>query len=269
MSDHDHDPIERSLKRQFEPPDLGDLEARIAAAADGESLPDPSVARVEPAQHEPAANDSRLWGLAVAVAVAAAVVLVLAWPGGGDAPTTTGPQASRPSPPAAGDAGPADDAEADGGGAPAGDGRIAMAPTSHELAGRQLHDFLHGGGYETAIPDGADCSAQVEPAPPSCQVEPGAPALPPSPDLALLWECGGMSGIDCAAHDLPAQRLLVVRHLPDGPNVIVCIEPPDKDPRPELPGGSDLNIFRRTLGDYVLYEVTPQAEPAVVDRLTI
>ena len=105
--------------------------------------------------------------------------------------------------------------------------------------------------------------------PASCLAEPGAPTLTPSPDLALLWECGGSTGIDCADHDLPAQRLLIVRQLPEGPDVIVCIEPPDQDPHPELPGGSDLNIFRTTLGDYVLYEVTPLAEPTVFDRLTI
>ena len=62
---------------------------------------------------------------------------------------------------------------------------------------------------------------------------------------------------------------MVVQLMPAGPHVIVCIEPPWADPEPQLPADSRYNIFRRTLGDYVLYEVTPLDTPRAVDSISI
>lgn len=253
MSEHELHAIEASLRRQLAPPCLDALADRIAAAAAaiGEDAADLGL---EPALRLVAGDDSALDSapanatdattarrriglgvlVAVAAAAAAAIVLLLAQP---RAPET----------------------------AP----RVATAPTTHQVAGRQLAQFLRSAAYrEGPVLDGTNCVPD-EPPIAGCTSDLGAPVLPPSPELRVVWECGGSTGIDCAAHDLPAQRMMVVQLMPAGPDVIVCIEPPGADPAPELPAGSGYNIFRRTLGGYVLYEITPLDTPSAVESISI
>jgi hypothetical protein len=47
----------------------------------------------------------------------------------------------------------------------------------------------------------------------------------------------------------------------EGTDVLVCVLPRELDPQPVLPVDAGLSVFRRELGGYVLYEVTPLAEP--------
>lgn len=242
MSERELHAIEASLRRQLAPPSLDALGDRIAAAAAaiGEDAADIGL---EPALRRVAGDDSALDSadanatdapaarrrvgvgvLLAAVAAAAAIVFLLA-------------------PPRAPETGP----------------EIATATTTHQVAGRQLEQFLRSAAYrEDPAPDEANCVADL-----------GEPVLPPSPDLRVVWECGGSTGIDCAAHDLPARRMMVVQLMPAGPDVIVCIEPQWADPAPELPAGSGYNIFRRTLGGYVLYEITPLDTPRAVDTINM
>ena len=83
-----------------------------------------------------------------------------------------------------------------------------------------------------------------------------APGLP----VEQVGECGGRTNTTCDAFDLPADRALLVT-LSTGERAIVCIERPWTDPKPELPPDSGYNIFRRELGDYILYEITPRSAP--------
>lgn len=250
MSERELHAIEASLRRQLEPPSLDALGDRIAAAAAATGEDDADIG-LEPAlrvvegdasatEATPARSRVRL-GVLAAVAAAAAIVLLLAQPRAPhDAPLT---HEAEP--------------------------RIAAAPTMHQLAGRQLEQFLRSAAYrEGRLPSEGDC-AMDEPPSAACAADLGAPVLPPSPELWVVWECGGATGIDCAAHDLPALRMMVVQLMPAGPDVIVCIEPPGVDPAPELPAGSGYNLFRRTLGGYVLYEITPLPTPRVVDAITL
>lgn len=251
MSERELHAIEASLRRQLEPPSLDALGDRIAAAAAAIGEDDADIG-LEPALRvvtddtsdtkATAARSRVRLGVLAAVAAAAAIVLVLAQPRAPDA----GPVTHETEP------------------------RVAAAATTHQLAGRQLEQFLRSAAYrEGRLPSEVDCAMMDEPPSAACAADLGAPVLPPSPELRVVWECGGATGIDCAAHDLPARRMLVVQLMPAGPDVIVCIEPAGVDPAPELPAGSGYNRFRRTLGGYVLYEITPLPTPRVVDAITL
>ena len=255
MSEHDTDAIDASLRRQFAVPNLDALHARIEAAAaerehdsEDDAVEHDEVPRLQPSTRAPE-TDSRpgMGGSLVWIAVvAAAAALVLLWarPRGTEAPTSA-PDSSTES--------------------------VAQAPpspTSHQIAGAQLTTFLAAAQYPGLADDPDDCDTVVPP-PPNCSTHEGAPTWSPQPETQLVWECGGSTQINCADHDLPAQRLMIVRLAPRGPDVIVCIEPPWADPEPELPPDSGYNIFRRTLGEYVLYEVTPLSEPKAFDSITI
>ncbi len=235
----DFDPIAGSLRRQFSPPPLDDLHARIAEAAAQHDaaaptkLPTPTPAPARPGWRRP---------LGIALAFAAAAALLVFFAPWGD-PSNEEPRGDRPGNPP----------------------MVAVAQTPQQLAGAQLDGFLGRG--ERLPNDGVSCNVAVATPPPNC--EGLQPTLMASPDVQLVGECGGTTEVDCAAHDLPAQRAMLVRLEPSGALAIVCIEPPWADPHPELPPGSDYNIFRSTLGSYVLYEVTPLEQPQATPWLRL
>lgn len=235
MSDRDPwDAIGASLREQFEPPSLealADEVDRIAVQTATDARESEEAANARP-------SSSAQWSRAgVLVAVAAAVVLVW-WLG--RAPAVVPTDEPEPHVP-----------------------RIAMG--SEQVAGSQLHEFLRTG---QALPP-VDVNCSVIEAPPDCQADGPQPFLEEGLAVSVLGECGGLTGIDCAGYALPAQRALHVRLQDSGADVIVCIEPPWADPHPELPPGSDYNIFRRTIGEFILYEVTPLAEPVALDHITL
>ncbi|MCX4246544.1 hypothetical protein [Paraliomyxa miuraensis] len=246
MIDREHEAIDDSLRRQFAPPSLDGLNDRIAAiaASMGEAEPRDAAQGVDPlplssraTSREPPGEDRSRALVLVAFAVAAALVLVFSWPRGGG-PATQGTH----------------------------DSALAVA-TPSQVAGKQLHDFLRAARYPSP-PGDMDCALEQPPSP-SCSAAEGTPTLVANLGMQLVWECGGLTGVSCQAHELPAQRLMVVQLLPAGPDVLVCIEPPWADPQPELPDDTDYRIFRRTLGSYVLYEVTPLDEPRVLSHVKI
>lgn len=250
MTEHDDTAqaaIEAALRRQFSPPDLDALSDRIAAAAMAAEAEAPAeLGTAVPA----AANGAPRHEFAVVVAVAAALVVMLAWPRG-DRPSRVPAPRDRPAV-AAGPTPPTPPS--------------LPGTTSHQVAGQQLDDFLRTADYAPGSPQ--DCRVH-DPLLDDSAVGGGTPTLVESEDKRLVWECGGETGIDCADHDLPAKRMMIVRLLASQTDVIVCIEPPGADPRPELPSDSEFNIFRRPLGDYVLYEVTPLAQPLALPHVTI
>ncbi|MEM6997174.1 MAG: hypothetical protein AAF721_42105 [Myxococcota bacterium] len=190
---------------------------------------------------EPRAPRRPGWPGGLAVAVAAAALLAWALRLGTPPPDGAPPRTTSP-------------------------GTMADPSGPRHVAGLQLTTFLADGA--ALPPVDVDCSAVLA-APPNCDGTEDAPQWTGTPSLQLLGECGGATGIDCAAHDLPAQRALVVHLAEQGADVIVCIEPPWADPKPLLPEGSGYNIFRRTLGAYVLYEITPLPHAVAVDQLSI
>ena len=234
MSDERWSEVEASLRRQFEPPSLEALEQRIANAAD-ERRQGAATDRVGAAD---ASQAGQSWGRWVGLAVAVAATALLAWWIGGRSSTVPSlPLAPEPEP-------------------------IAM---TSRLAGDQLDSFLRSA--RALPPTDANCAA-VE-APPSCDGTEPQPQLLPGLEGRVLGECGGATGVPCAEHDLPAQRAMVVKLEPGGAEAIVCIEPPWADPKPVLPEGSRYNIFRRELGTYVLYEVTPLPKPLALSYFSI
>lgn len=240
------DEIEASLRRQFEPPTLDGLDGlneRIALAAAQREADEPAHGSTAGAT---AGRDRRARRLSVAVvfAVAAAAVLLVVLPRFSapvDSVSLRSPEVESDSTTVA----------------------TAMAARMH--AGRQLDEFLRA---EATLPTMEQSCMAAEPGSDSAG-DPG-PWLPPTPGIQVRGECGGATGIiDCAAHALPVQRALLVRLEHAKVDVIVCIERPAADPRPVLPPASGYSMFRHTLGEYVLYEITPLAEPMVLDHLTV
>lgn len=236
MSDERWPEIEASLRRQFEPPSLAALERQIAeAAAATES--EESGTHVVPL---PATRPARpTWRRSVGLAMAVAAAIVLVWWIGSGSPSSTTSEDTPPDEP-----------------------KIAMA--SRLAAGEQLDAFLNAA--RALPPMDADCATEP---PPSCEGTEQQPQLEPDLEVRLLGECGGATGVACADHDLPAQRALLVQLEPSGAEAIICIEPPWADPKPVLPEGSDYNIFRRQVGTYVLYEVTPLSAPQALPHFSI
>jgi hypothetical protein len=92
----------------------------------------------------------------------------------------------------------------------------------------------------------------------------------PAFDLVdVIGECGARGGPSCDGYDVPATRLLHLRLRDGGTEVLVCVERQGLDPQPVLPRDAGLNLFRRQLGEFVLYEITPLAAPHVLDRFEI
>ena len=246
------DETEASLRRHFEPPTLEGLHTRIALAAAQRETDEPALrttAGTTEGTTEGEGHDRRGRRLSVAVAVvfavAAAAVLLVLLP--------------RSSPPvdSASLSSPEGESESDS-------TTVARAMAARVHAGRQLDEFLHTGA---TLPTMELACMVSEPGRDS--LGESVPWLPPTPGLEVRGECGGTTGLDCAAHALPGQRALLVRLEPAKVDVVVCIESPDADPRPVLPRASDYSIFQHTLGEYVLYEITPLAEPMVLDHLTM
>lgn len=222
----DLEPIEASLKEHFAPPSLDALCDRVAEIAAAEDEAGPPPEQLSTRREPPSA------GLVLAVVAAAAAVLLVVL-GPWSTPSTDEPSAPN-------ELGEAVVANAD-------------PPTTSELAGRQLDGFLD---RDAMLPgDDGSCAA---PAPPEmCDGSSSFPQLLASSSVTQLGECGGLTGRSCSEFDLPADRALLVQLAPSGAKAIVCIEHPWTDPHPMLPASSDYNIFRRELGDYVLYEITP------------
>lgn len=209
------DPIETSLRRQFAPPDLSALQARIEAAA---------------AQRAVIAPARRRTRAIVAVGVAAAVAAVLA--------LTLRPR-TDPTP-----------AEVD------------VTPDRGRAIGLRLAQ-VHAQGPALPRPSDVDCLADPPPEPACSDAH---PRLESSDALEVLGECGAAERPPCDRDRLPCAHLV---HLRDriGAELLLCIELRDADPRPTLPDDAELSIFRRELGDYVAYEVTPLSEPHALARL--
>lgn len=143
-----------------------------------------------------------------------------------------------------------------------------VAPgTSPKDAGRAVGlrlAQLHATGPALPRPDDADCFADP---PPADACAGGVPRLEPGDDLEVLGECGAPGGPPCDRDDIPTARLVHLRHR-DGAELLVCIAPRHADPQPSLPADAGLTIFRRELGAFVAYEVTPLPEPHALARLT-
>lgn len=137
-----------------------------------------------------------------------------------------------------------------------------VAPDPGRAVGLRLAQ-LHADGPALPRPDDADCFADP---PPADACADGVPRLEPSDDLEVLGECGAPGGPPCDRDDIPAARLLHLRHR-DGAELLVCIAPRHADPQPSLPADAGLTIFRRELGAFVAYEVTPLPEPHALARL--
>lgn len=86
--------------------------------------------------------------------------------------------------------------------------------------------------------------------------------------LELVGECGAPGGPPCDPAAIPTPRLVHVRDV-GGDDILVAIVPQRGDPRPVLPGDGGLSIFRRELGTFVAYEITPLPEPLVLAQLQL
>lgn len=137
-----------------------------------------------------------------------------------------------------------------------------IVPDAGRAIGLRLAQ-LHALGPALPRPDDADCLADP-PLAESCTGQ--APRLDPGDALEVLGECGAPGGPRCDPDDVPTTRLIHLRHR-DGAELLVCIEPRHVDPHPSLPADAELAIFRRELGAFVAYEVTPLPEPHALDRL--
>jgi hypothetical protein len=231
----EHDPWDSDLGQAIE----GSLRRQFAPPSlDGlnEQIARAAAEHARHEQHEPAtlARPRASWRRPVAAALVVAAAAALIW--------VLGPSPKRSADPLP---------------------QLVAHTSAQALAGRQLHDFLR---TNTALPIYTDCAA-IEP-PTDCQSH-VAQVVTFAPELRIAGECGGTTGIECADHGLPARRAILVQLEPSGASVIVCIEAASADPRPVLPTNSEYNIFRRTLGDYVLYEVTPLPQPMALDLITL
>jgi len=240
------DDVEASLRREFSPPSLDALHERISeAAAEVVSEEAPSTMTAVAAAKGKRGTSAR-WRAPMFVAMAVAAALALVWALGSRVVALPGNDVDSPRHPSEEPMGP-------------------IAAASRRAAGAELDEFLVRGAV---LPTSEVNCAEPQP-PPNCNDDREVPHLIASADLQLLGECDISEGIDCARHDLPAQRALLVHLGTHDENVIVCIEPPWADPRPLLPPDSRFNIFRRTLGDYVLYEVTPLPQAVALDHIVL
>lgn len=171
------------------------------------------------------------WLAAAAIAVAAAAVLVLAR--GSEEPSDASPAVAT-------------------------DDRAARRRAGDQLVA------LHATSPKLPRPDDAGC---LEPTPPDACT--GAfPVLAPSDDFEVLGECGAPSGESCTSFDIPFARVMQLRDGV-GTELLVYIDRRDADPRPLLADDGPLRIFRRELGAFVLYEVSPLDAAQAIDRFAL
>jgi hypothetical protein len=142
--------------------------------------------------------------------------------------------------------------------------REAPLISARQHAGVQLARF-YAQGPDLPRADDGSCVGPP-PAPASCLGDAPEPSLPAADLVDVIGECGARGGTSCAGYEIPAARLVHLRVRPDGPEVLVCVEPRELDPQPMLPADAGLSIFRRELGDFILYEITPLTEPRVLDH---
>ena len=115
-------------------------------------------------------------------------------------------------------------------------------------------------------PGSVSCTGP-SPAPDSCLAP--QPWLPATGRVQVLGECGAIGGPACGPSGLSSRSGLQLRVLPVGPRVLVCMDLLIDDPRPLLPADSRLYLFRRVLGGYVMYEVTPLPAPQALDLFVL
>lgn len=111
-----------------------------------------------------------------------------------------------------------------------------------------------------------DACLGTTPPPDACTGDTPQPRLAVGEVLEVLGECGAPGGPGCDR--MPGTHLVHLRDT-DGAEVLVCIESRHADPQPVIPEGSELTIFRRELGAFVLYEVTPLTGPRALDRFVL
>lgn len=104
------------------------------------------------------------------------------------------------------------------------------------------------------------CQAVRRP-PDNCIDDAAKPWLPANASVQVIAECGGPDGPSCEHSGLSFGTGIQLQVLPQGPRFLVCMDPLARDPRPLLPKGSRLHLFRRELGNYVIYEITPLPQP--------
>lgn len=147
------------------------------------------------------------------------------------------------------------------------DRAVPAVIAARQHAGAQLARFYAQGPDLPRLDDGS-CNGPL-PAPASCVGDAPEPALDADDLVDVIGECGARGGPSCDGYDVPAARLVHLRLRPDGPDVLVCVEPRELDPQPMLPDDAGLNIFRRDLGEFILYEITPLAEPRALDHFLL
>jgi hypothetical protein len=138
---------------------------------------------------------------------------------------------------------------------------------ARQHAGAQLATF-YAQGPDLPRPDDGSCNSPP-PAPASCTDDAPQPSLPTFDLVDVIGECGARGGPSCDGYDVPAARLLHLRLRDGGTEVLVCVEPQGLDPQPVLPRDAGLNLFRRQLGEFVLYEITPLAAPHVLEHFEV
>lgn len=94
------------------------------------------------------------------------------------------------------------------------------------------------------------------------------PTLADPGDLVLLGRCGGATE-SCGGALPPGARVLHLRRGSDDVDLAIYIVARHDDPHPLVPDDADARIFRTELGAFVIYEVTPLAEPIALDRFAL
>lgn len=99
----------------------------------------------------------------------------------------------------------------------------------------------------------------------------GAPALVQEdlPALAVVGWAYTDTGIYRIPNIITSRTMILICRLDENDVVLVFVDRLDRDRPPKRRSESDLNLFRRELGDLVLYELTPRDAAEVIDRFTI
>jgi hypothetical protein len=82
----------------------------------------------------------------------------------------------------------------------------------------------------------------------------------------LLAQSGGVQALGLSVCNTLSPRTLVLLARADGQEVLVLVDRIERDRTITLPPESSLKLFRRQIGDLVLYELTPREQPAVIEH---